>query len=133
MVVLCRRQAQCDTASEPARALRFARELIAAKIRNQRTLLRRNWRSDAARREDVIERLRVLAQKTDLARDRGSLLGIEGEAASLYFQAMLNLFHRCRPVLRHLRLCATDAAATDALTSGPVSAPLLVLGTSLGH
>jgi CRISPR-associated exonuclease Cas4/CRISPR-associated protein Cas1 len=86
------RWAQYEAAADPARGLRFARELVAAKIRNQRTLLRRNWRGDAGRREAVMERLRHLAEKTVQAHERGGLLGIEGEAASLYFQAMPNLF-----------------------------------------
>jgi CRISP-associated protein Cas1 len=86
------RRAQYAAAADPVRAQRFARELVAAKIRNQRTLLRRNWRGEAAGREAVIERLRLLAEKTGEARDRGSLLGIEGEAASLYFQALPCLF-----------------------------------------
>ncbi len=86
------RRAQYEAAGDPARALRFACELVAAKIRNQRTLLRRNWRGNPDGRDEVMERLRHLAEKTSQARDRGSLLGIEGEAASLYFQALPHLF-----------------------------------------
>src|SRR5262249_12008059 len=73
------RRAQYEAAADPTRALRFARELVAAKIRNQRTLLRRNWRGEAGEREAVMERLRHLAEKTGQARERASLLGIEGE------------------------------------------------------
>jgi CRISPR-associated exonuclease Cas4/CRISPR-associated protein Cas1 len=86
------RRAQYEVAADSARALRFARQLVGAKIRNQRTLLRRNWRGEAGGREALMERLRHLAEKSAQARDRGSLLGIEGEAATLYFQAMPNLF-----------------------------------------
>jgi CRISPR-associated exonuclease Cas4/CRISPR-associated protein Cas1 len=39
------RIAQHAAAAEPAHALRIARALVAAKIRNQRTLLRRNWKA----------------------------------------------------------------------------------------
>lgn len=38
------RTAQYAAAVDPLRRLAFARELVAAKIRNQRTMLRRNWR-----------------------------------------------------------------------------------------
>ncbi len=81
------RRAQYEATADAGRALRFARDLVAAKIRNQRTLLRRNWRGDAAEREGLLERLRQLAEKTSQAPDRSALLGTEGEAAALYFQA----------------------------------------------
>ena len=86
------RRAQYEAAADPARALRFARELVGAKIRNQRTLLRRNWRGETAAREAVMERLGHLAEKASQAPNRAGLLGSEGEAAALYFQAFPALF-----------------------------------------
>lgn len=86
------RRAQYEAASDIGRALRFARELVAAKIRNQRTFLRRNWRGDAAERETLMERLRHLTEKAVHVPDRGALLGTEGEAAAIYFQAFPSLF-----------------------------------------
>lgn len=52
------RRAQYGAAADPARALRFAQELVAARIRNQCTLLRRSWRCEAGGRETVLARLR---------------------------------------------------------------------------
>lgn len=60
--------------------LPLAREFIAAKICNQATLLRRNGDAPA-----VVERLRVLQREVQNALDNPALLGIEGEAAALYF------------------------------------------------
>ena len=86
------RRAQYAAAADPQAALRFARTLVAAKIRNQRTLLRRNWRGQAEAREVAIDRLRRLAERAPHAADRAQLLGIEGEAASLYFAALPETF-----------------------------------------
>ena len=65
--------------------LKLARGWVQAKIRNSRTLLRRNWRSD----EDIGPTLRDLKRLVDRAgrtRDMNTLLGIEGAAAALYFR-----------------------------------------------
>lgn len=62
--------------------LPLAREFIAAKICNQATLLRRN--GDAP---SVVDRLRLLQRDAQTALNNPHLLGIEGEAASLYFGA----------------------------------------------
>ena len=86
------RRAQYAAAADPQAALRFARTLVVAKIRNQRTLLRRNWRGQAEAREVAIDRLRRLAERAPHAVDRAQLLGIEGEAASLYFAALPETF-----------------------------------------
>ena len=45
------RRAQYAAAANSAVSLRFARALVAAKIRNQRTMLRRNWRGGGAERD----------------------------------------------------------------------------------
>ncbi len=86
------RRAQYAAATDPAAALRFARALIDAKIRNQRTLLRRNWRGAAEARDAAIDRLRRLADRAAHAPDRATLLGLEGEAASLYFAGLPETF-----------------------------------------
>lgn len=61
--------------------LKLAREVVRAKIHNQRVLLMRN--GDAS--ETNLEELRALRDRTDEARDISSLLGLEGRAAALYF------------------------------------------------
>jgi CRISP-associated protein Cas1 len=86
------RQAQYAVAADGVRRLGFARALTAAKIRNQRTMLRRNWRGETPDRGPVIDRLAILAERTARASDASELLGIEGEAAALYFRALPRLF-----------------------------------------
>jgi CRISP-associated protein Cas1 len=78
------RTAQYQRSFEPAFCLRFARELVAAKIRNARTLLRRNFKGDDAPSAALAE-LRHLAERAPHAREPGELLGIEGQAGAVYF------------------------------------------------
>jgi len=59
-----------------------ARSMIEGKIRNSRTILRRNTRS---RDKEVLASLRKLALKASRAADVPQLLGYEGTAARLYF------------------------------------------------
>jgi CRISPR-associated protein Cas1 len=61
-----------------------ARRMIAGKIRNCRVLLRRNGGEAAARK---VEQLGALAAHAERAVEAASLLGIEGTAARLYFEA----------------------------------------------
>lgn len=86
------RAAQYAAADDKTRALSFARELVAAKIKNQRTILRRNWRGADEARGPLLERLNLLAERTSRAEDAARLLGLEGEAAALYFRAFPYLF-----------------------------------------
>lgn len=65
-----------------------ARRMIAGKIRNCRVLLRRNGEAELARR---VSQLGALASQAEEARDAASLLGIEGTAARLYFEAFPTL------------------------------------------
>jgi CRISPR-associated protein Cas1 len=65
-------------------ALDVARRIVSAKIRNSRTLLRRNTRQ---RPDRVLDQLRGLADQALEAESVASLLGIEGTAARLYFGA----------------------------------------------
>jgi CRISPR-associated endonuclease Cas1/CRISPR-associated protein Cas4 len=78
------RTAQYQRSFEPAFCLRFARELVAAKIRNARTLLRRNFKGDDAPSAALAE-LRRLAERAPHAREPAELLGIEGQAGAVYF------------------------------------------------
>ncbi|MBB4286130.1 CRISPR-associated endonuclease Cas4g/Cas1g [Roseospira goensis] len=83
------REAQYRAAFDAGWSLRFARGLVAAKIRNARTLLRRN-RRDHHPAEAVVEPLRTLrrlAGEAERAPDTAALLGLEGAAAAAYFGA----------------------------------------------
>jgi CRISP-associated protein Cas1 len=62
--------------------LPIARRMIEGKIRNSRTLLRRNERT---RDDRVFEQLRDLADRAQTAGSVESLLGVEGTAARIYF------------------------------------------------
>ena len=71
--------------------LRFARELVAAKIVNQRTILRRNWRGDKTARGAALDRLSAARRSAGGAGTLGALLGLEGDAAATYFRAFAGL------------------------------------------
>ena len=78
------RRRQFALAADPARCLVLARRFVAAKVRNCRTIIRRNADAEVG---DVIPRLRDLAVATDAVAGLDSLLGVEGTAARLYFGA----------------------------------------------
>ena len=100
------REAQYRASFTPAVSLAVARSLVAAKVRNSRTMMRRNWRGDEHERELLLKILRRLADRTRHARDADTLLGLEGEAASVYFRAFAKLL---------------KAPATAPVTAAPVS------------
>jgi CRISPR-associated protein Cas1 len=66
----------------PGVRVRLAREIIRAKIQNQRTMLMRN--GDVPDR--VLQLLAGFRDATESAPEIGELLGIEGTAAALYFE-----------------------------------------------
>lgn len=84
------RTAQYRASFDPRSCLELSRRFVAAKIRNQRTLLRRNWRGEG-KPEAVLVELRRLAQRAGRARDISELLGIEGRAARVYFENFAQL------------------------------------------
>jgi CRISPR-associated protein Cas1 len=85
------RTAQYRASFDDAFCLRFARELVAAKIMNQRTILRRNWREDEAARQAALDRLAAARKSAGGAAAVAELLGIEGDAAVTYFRAFARL------------------------------------------
>lgn len=85
------RTAQYRLSFDAAACLRFARELVAAKIMNQRTILRRNWRGPAEERQAVLDRLAAARKAAGRAATPAELLGIEGDAAAVYFRAFADL------------------------------------------
>lgn len=107
------RSAQYRASFDDAHCLRIARDLVVAKIRNQRTLLRRNWKVEKAEKierpdktetaekadgdstpdnpSDGMPDALLLQFKQDIdaaerARSIEQLLGIEGNAAARYFR-----------------------------------------------
>jgi CRISPR-associated protein Cas1 len=73
----------------------FARQFVAGKIKNQRTLLRRHGGAQATR---VVEQLAGLAAKAQAEPAIASLLGIEGTAARMYFDQFTALLHPASPL-----------------------------------
>ncbi|MBY0504689.1 MAG: CRISPR-associated endonuclease Cas1 [Bryobacteraceae bacterium] len=68
--------------------LRLARSLVAAKIRNHRTLLMRNHVEPSGL---VLSQMKQLAERAEQEPALDSLLGVEGLAARLYFQSFAGM------------------------------------------
>lgn len=85
------RTAQYRSSFDETFCLRFARELVAAKIVNQRTILRRNWRGEAADRQAALDRLAASRKAAEGMAGMAELLGLEGDAAATYFRAFAGL------------------------------------------
>jgi CRISPR-associated protein Cas1 len=74
--------AQYGLAGDGDRALALAQAVVWGKIRNQRTLLRRNHRGHARAAVNELARLAKSAHRVEAMQ---SLLGVEGTAARVYF------------------------------------------------
>ena len=79
------RTAQFRASFDERHCLRLARDLVAAKIRNQRTLLRRNWKRGGIP-EPLLAGFRHDIDAAERAHDLPQLLGVEGNAAARYFR-----------------------------------------------
>lgn len=87
------RIAQYRAAFDASRALDIARGLVAAKIRNARVFLRRNFKhADTGERDAALEAMAHLAARAQHAAGMEALLGFEGEAAARYFRLLPGLF-----------------------------------------
>ena len=78
------RTAQYKASFDPQTCLRLAKGFVTAKIQNQRTLLRRNWKRGVAP-DELFDGFQQDLRRTQRASDLGELLGAEGQAASRYF------------------------------------------------
>jgi CRISPR-associated protein Cas1 len=90
------RQAQFETARDPARAHALARHIVAGKIRNTRHVLMRGARdssseADAAALSAAAAHLAASLRAVEASGDLDVLRGIEGEAARTYFEAFSKL------------------------------------------
>ncbi len=72
----------------PERRLQIARALVEGKVRNQRTMVRRMLASTA---RQVLQALAICIERIRRARNVEELLGLEGRAAQLYFQALRSM------------------------------------------
>jgi CRISP-associated protein Cas1 len=82
------RQQQFACASEAWFCKRLSRDLVAGKIRNQRTFLLRNH---VEPNENTLRELEEMATRVEECESMRTLLGIEGNAARLYFGAFSGL------------------------------------------
>jgi CRISPR-associated protein Cas1 len=76
------RKSQYRLADEPWFCLWLARKLVAGKVRNQRTMMLRNHIDPP---KAALRDLKSLASRAEAATDNEELLGIEGNAARIYF------------------------------------------------
>jgi CRISP-associated protein Cas1 len=76
------RKIQYRLSEEDWFVLSFVRKLVAGKIRNQRTMLQRNHVEPKA---VTLHQMKTMAERAETASDVEELLGIEGNAARLYF------------------------------------------------
>ncbi len=81
--ILLRRE-QFRMADDSARCLRLAQGLVVGKIRNQRVMLMRNHISPPL---GALRELKAIAKRVEAATSLPSLLGLEGNAARVYFGA----------------------------------------------
>lgn len=79
------RTAQYRASFDASHCLQLARDLVVAKIRNQRTLLRRNWKRGSISQE-LLAGFRHDIDAAQRAHDLAQLLGVEGNAAARYFR-----------------------------------------------
>jgi len=79
---------QFDLARSKSRSLDLAKKFVSGKIKNCRTLIRRN---DADVSKEVLATLGSLVKEVNCARGAENLLGIEGAAAQIYFSRFDNL------------------------------------------
>ncbi len=87
------RTAQYRTSFDPQHCLCLARGFVLAKVQNQRTLLRRNWKQGSAP-EELIDGFQHDIRRAQRATDLGQLLGAEGQAAARYFGAFSSMLSR---------------------------------------
>ena len=88
------RTAQYKASFDDQTCLNLARGWVQAKIRNCRTLLRRNWRTGDGL-NDAITDLKRLADRAGRTRNMSTLLGIEGAAAARYFRCFAKMLNGC--------------------------------------
>lgn len=81
------RRSQYQVSEDAAQSLRIAKLMIAGKIQNCRTVIRRHIRDNGTNEEEdeASKKLRRLKVKALEAKSADTLRGVEGEAASEYF------------------------------------------------
>jgi CRISPR-associated protein Cas1 len=99
------RREQFRFAEVPGFCLRLARSLVAGKISNQRTLLQRNHVEPPSH---ALALMKCLQQDAEHAEAMESLLGIEGNAARIYFEHFAGMLKVSDP-----RTCEAETSSND--------------------
>lgn len=89
------RAAQYRASFDPAACLRIAKGIVVAKIQNQRTLIRRNWKREEST-DTLVEWFQQDARRAQRAENLPELLGAEGQAAARYFGHFAAMLSRDR-------------------------------------
>jgi CRISP-associated protein Cas1 len=87
------RTAQYKASFDTATCLKLAKGVVVAKIQNQRTFLRRNWKAEEPC-DDLIESFKADIRSAQRANNLGELLGAEGQAAAKYFGSFRSMISR---------------------------------------
>jgi CRISPR-associated endonuclease Cas1/CRISPR-associated protein Cas4 len=87
------RTAQYQASFDSQACLKLAKGWVAAKIQNQRTLLRRNWK-DGEAPEALMDGFQADIRRAQRATQLPELLGAEGQAAARYFGAFSSMLNR---------------------------------------
>jgi CRISPR-associated endonuclease Cas1/CRISPR-associated protein Cas4 len=87
------RTAQYRASFDPQVCLRLARGLVLAKVQNQKTLLRRNWKQGEVP-EELLDGFVHDARRAQRAADLPELLGAEGNSAARYFRTFASMIRR---------------------------------------
>lgn len=85
------RRKQFAVAENPGKSIEIARAFISGKVRNCRTMLRRN---DVSVPQKVLDELAKSVEQTNKATTSEELLGIEGNAARIYFMRFGNMLKK---------------------------------------
>jgi CRISPR-associated protein Cas1 len=80
---------QFEIYENQTKSIEIARKMISGKIRNCRTMLRRN---SITKNKTVLSKLSEIVNSCETAMDFQSLLGFEGMAARIYFQHFKDMF-----------------------------------------
>lgn len=91
------RIAQFTTHQDPDRSLEIARQIVHGKIRNARTIVRRNHPEKPV---GILKELAGLSNRATRASSPEELLGIEGNAARVYYSVFSNLLKDARGGVR---------------------------------
>ncbi len=91
------RTAQYRASFDTHACLRLAKGFVVAKIQNQKTLLRRNWKPDSAP-EELMDGFQQDVRRAQRAADLPELLGAEGNSAARYFGVFSSMIKKWEDV-----------------------------------